>query len=326
MNSSFYQLNPESVMNAAEKAGFQVTGEFTQLNSYENRVFDIRLETMGTNEADRIIAKFYRPGRWSLATIQDEHDFLFDLAKEGIKAVPPLHIKNAINQQSSIIEFAGLYVSFFPKIKARMPEEILIKDFPSIGRLMARIHNIGSHKNASHRIDIGNDAWDNLDLLQKWVAPEVIHRYNQAAECILEFLFSRLDDDQFIRIHGDCHRGNLLNNGSEYFIVDFDDFCNGPEIQDFWMLLGGDFDSEEREAFVAGYEELREFPYWQMNLIEPLRGLRIINYAAWIAKRWEDPSFPRLFPEFNSYRYWAEEVEALEKIAWKIEETVENLF
>ncbi len=320
MNSSFYQLNPESVMNAAEQAGFLVTGEFTQLNSYENRVFDIRLETNTADESDRVIAKFYRPGRWSLNSIQDEHDFLFDLSKEGIKAVPPLQIKNSINQHSSIIQFDGLYVAFFPKIKARMPEEILIKDFPTIGRLLARIHNIGSQKSAKNRIQIGSDAWGNLHLLQKWVAPEVIHRYNQAAENTLDFLFSRLDYDQFIRIHGDCHRGNLLNNGSEFFIVDFDDFSNGPEIQDFWMLLGGDLDNEERDAFVSGYEELREFPYWQTELIEPLRALRIINYAAWIAKRWEDPSFPRLFPEFNSYRYWAEEVEALERISWQIDQ------
>lgn len=307
-------------MNAAEYAGFQVTGEFTQLNSYENRVFDIQLENHSHTEIDRVIAKFYRPARWSKETIEDEHEFLFDLKSEGISAVAPLTIKNSIDRHSTIILHEGIFVSFFPKIKARMPQEILLPDFPSVGRLLARIHNIGSQKASTHRIEIGSDAWDNLKLLQNWIAPEVIHRYNQASENILDFLFEKLDFEQFIRIHGDCHRGNLLHDGKQFFIVDFDDFCNGPEIQDFWMLLGGEFDNAEQNAFVQGYEELREFPYWQMELIDPLRGLRIINYAAWIAKRWNDPSFPRLFPEFNTYRYWAEEVEALEKISWKIDQ------
>lgn len=311
-------------MDATECAGFQVTGEFNQLNSYENRVFDIQLEMRNETSNDRMIAKFYRPGRWDLQTINDEHEFLFDLQSEGISAIAPLKIKNTVNQHSTIILHDGIYVSFFPKVKARMPQEILLKDYPAIGRLLARIHNIGAQKSAQHRMEIGSDAWSNLDLLQSWIAPEVIRRYNQSAENILNYLFSRLDYETFIRIHGDCHRGNLLDNGQEFFIVDFDDFSNGPEIQDFWMLLGGEIESAEKDAFVLGYEELREFPYWQMELIEPLRGLRIINYAAWIAKRWNDPSFPRLFPEFNTYRYWAEEVEALEKISWKIDQSAEE--
>jgi Ser/Thr protein kinase RdoA (MazF antagonist) len=131
-----------------------------------------------------------------------------------------------------------------------------------------------------------------------------------------------LDDlliyQEFIRIHGDCHKGNLLHNGQQFFLVDFDDFCTGPVIQDFWMLLSGDGEEaeREREEILQGYEELREFPHHQWEWVPFLRGLRIISYAGWIAKRWEDPSFPRLFPEFNTYSYWAEEVEALEKIAW----------
>ncbi len=319
-SSSFYNLDPEKVLLAAEQAGFSPTGEFTQLNSYENRVFDIKLEEALKDAAQtkNVIAKFYRPQRWSRAAIEEEHEFLISLKNEGIPAVAPL-----LHNGSSILEVDDMFVSFFPKVLGRMPQEFLDGELKKVGRLMAQVHNVGARKEALHRPVLDSSyygGWDTLDFLEDWIAPEVRDRYVRVAEDILYAIDDTFNPEEFIRIHGDCHKGNLLNNGQQFFLVDFDDFVNGPVIQDFWMLLSGDEDQldDEKYQIIEGYEELREFPDHQWNMIPMLRGLRIISYAGWIAKRWEDPSFPRLFPEFNTFSYWAEEVEALEKIAWKI--------
>ncbi|MFP5518785.1 MAG: serine/threonine protein kinase [Bdellovibrionia bacterium] len=310
---SFYQLHPDRVLHVAEQVGFLPTGEFTQLNSYENRVFDIKLE-----EGNSVIAKFYRPQRWSKEAILEEHEFLFDLKKEGIHAVAPLIVEGG----SSVVQDQGMNVAFFPKIRARMPQELSSKELEQVGILLARLHNIGAQKTAQHRPTMDTSyygGWHTLEFLENWISAEVRERYLDAASFLLETIDEHVDVSEFQRIHGDCHKGNLLHTGSEFFLVDFDDFANGPIIQDFWMLLsGGDDSAEELKALTYGYEELREFPQHQLDWIPLLRGQRIISYAGWIAKRWNDPSFPRLFPEFNSFSYWAEETEALEKIAWSI--------
>lgn len=316
--ASFYNLDPEKVLQAAEQAGFYPTGEFTQLNSYENRVFDLKLEEP-VNGVRNVIAKFYRPHRWSKEAILAEHEFLLELKNEGIPAVAPL----IQSHDTTLAEIDGMYTAFFPKVLGRMPQEFLKGELQKVGRLMAQVHNIGSRKAAPSRPTLDTSyygGWDTLDYLQDWITPEVRRRYTEAAELILHGIDDIFDPSEFIRIHGDCHKGNLLSNGQQFFLVDFDDFVNGPVIQDFWMLLSGDDDSldEEKYQIIEGYEELREFPDHQWKWIPMLRGLRIISYAGWIARRWDDPSFPRLFPEFNSYTYWAEEVEALEKIAWKV--------
>lgn len=311
---SFYQLDPEAVMSAAEDAGFEPTGEFTQLNSYENRVFDVSLE-----DRSHVIAKFYRPGRWSRETILEEHEFLLDLQAEGIHAVAPLPQKNGVTLSSQ----GGLWTAFFPKVRGRLPDELLDADLVKVGRLLARVHNVGARRTARHRpvFDTSyHGGWPTLDRLEDWIAPEVKSRYVDAAEHILEVIDETFDPSRFSRIHGDCHRGNLLNNGQEFFLIDFDDFVIGPAVQDFWMLLSGDTETlaREQDLLLEGYSELREFPEEQWDWIPLLRGLRILMYSGWIAQRWEDPSFPRLFPDFETYSYWAKETEALEKIAWSI--------
>lgn len=323
--SSFYQLNPDTVLAACEEAGFHPTGEFIQLNSYENRVFDIRLEA--GQEIQRVIGKFYRPQRWSRDAILEEHLFMRDLENEGVPVVAPLRLKN--NQ--TLIDFNGLVVGFFPKFVGRMPDEFLGGDLFQMGRRLALLHNIGNRKKFSYRPELGYDPAPeiNLEFLQQWISPEVRQRYEEAVNIILDFLSDNLEFDNYLRIHGDCHRGNLLqrkltSNSSEFFFVDFDDCMMGPEVQDFWMLFSGDEFERERDLIISGYEELRSFPKQQLPLIPGLRGLRIFNYAAWIALRWQDPSFPRIFPHFNSYTYWAEETEALEKIAWSLDETNES--
>ncbi len=320
--TSFYQLDPDLVLAATEEAGFTPTGEFTQLNSYENRVFDIRLEpnSKDPEAMNRVIAKFYRPGRWSAEALQEEHEFLFDLQKEGVPVIAPLLQRNKKSTQF----IKGMFVTFFPKFSGRMPEEFLENDLYQVGRRLAQIHNVGARHHFQHRAVLTEapfSTWDNLDLLSRWVAPEMWPRYEKAAIQIIEALEDNLNPKNFIRIHGDCHRGNLLmrpliTGQKEYFFVDFDDCALGPEVQDFWMLFSGSDLAEEQEMILSGYQELRKFQASQWEWVPLLRGLRIFSYSAWIARRWSDPSFPKLFPNFETYTFWAEETEALEKIAW----------
>lgn len=312
----FYSLTPNDVMGALESQGFQPTGLFVQLNSYENRVFDVQLE-----DKTRVVTKFYRPGRWSLETILEEHEFLADLTAEGLPAVAPLPLKN----RSTAAEHQGMYFTVFPKAMGRMIDELQIKDFHKIGRNLAQMHNVGEQRESHFRPQLSAESygWDNLPRLKDWVAPEVRHRYFAAAEEVLDQLDHLLPNFRYFRIHGDCHRGNILrtdrpNEESLFFFIDFDDFCIGPAVQDLWMLLSAAEDTEEGQieldTLLDGYREFRHFNDDELELIPWLRGLRIIHYATWIARRWEDPSFPRLFPQFKDFNYWARETEALEKI------------
>ncbi len=331
---NFFNLQPHDVMIACEELNLFPTGGFLQLNSFENRVFDIKLEQpiLLSEEMDdffkanvntqSVIAKFYRPNRWSKDCIQEEHDFLTDLAKDGIPAILPL----TINGQT-IFEKDGIYIALFPKVRGKMPDELNKNDFVQIGSLLARLHNVGARKSSVHRPTLDTDyygGWPTLDDLSDLIAPEVSHRYLAAAEQILfcyEDLCNEFSSDLFHRIHGDAHRGNLLSTGvatgSSFFMLDFDDFCMGPAVQDFWMLLSGEGSEleEQKSLLMQGYEQFRDFDDAQWELVLPLRGMRIISYAGWIAKRWDDPSFPKIFPEFGTYKYWAEETEELEKIA-----------
>lgn len=299
-------------MDTLEDCGFRPTGEYVQQNSYENRVFEILLEE-GSRMAPRLIVKVYRPGRWSRAQILEEHQFTTELSEHGLTTAPPV----ALIKNQTLGETQGLLFAVFPKMQGRLLQEVNPEILTQLGRILAQIHNVGqtARSLARHRLD---DNLNPLLTLQQWVAPEVWSRYEAAALAILEELQDRLHPASFLRIHGDFHRGNILHRGpGDWVIIDFDDFMVGPAIQDFWMLLSGENQTAELDCLRTGYEELREFPDGEIELIPLLRGLRIMSYAAWIARRWEDPVFPQLFPQFRDYVYWAEEVEALEKIAWR---------
>lgn len=307
-------------MDTLEELGFYPTGEYAQLNSYENRVFEIALEKDSAEQA-KIIVKVYRPHRWSKKQILEEHQFTQELFDHDILTVPPLQLSTG----TTLAEFHGLQFAVFPRFQGRMLQEIVPADLRKFGSLLARLHNVGAQQPARSRIqmDVETYGYANLNLLRDWVAPEVWSRYQAAAERICAQLENHLETENFIRIHGDFHRGNLLLNDlpgeiPRLAVVDFDDFVMGPPVQDFWMLLSGDTDSFENEMdlLCAGYEEFRDFPYEQIDLIPGLRGLRIISYAAWIARRFDDPVFPQLFPQFRDYVYWAEETEALERLSW----------
>ncbi len=315
MKNQFYDLQPNLILSTAEKHGFLPTGELIQLNSYENRVFEIKLENR-----DSIIAKYYRPGRWSTKTILDEHLFTSELQKESIEVASALMLKN----NSTLDTIDEIHYAFFDKVRGRMVQELTLPHFKKLGRWLARLHNVGSLRQAEHRANIGpmnDNKWLHLERMLSMVAPEVVNRYENASVEIFERLDEALENFDFIRLHGDLHRGNILEDSTgEFVMVDFDDMINGPAVQDFWMLMpSSDLkDSPEFETLIECYSELREFPYEQLELIPLLRGYRIITYAMWIMNRWQDPSFPRLFPDFGSYSYWAEETENLEKILFQL--------
>lgn len=324
--SPFDALDPELILTAAEHAGYIPTGETIQLNSYENRVFEIRVEPGGNKNSTEtpvkaVIAKFYRPGRWSLPTIQEEHSFLADLRSDGIPAVAPL---------LPAFQHGAFITAVFPKVMARMPQEMFADDLKTVGRLLARLHNCGARQRFHHRpqLDAETYGYSALSRLQRFVYPELWSRYRDAAESLCEYLEDELKTSSFIRIHGDCHKGNLLRTDPtggarpEFFFVDFDDCCSGPPVQDFFMLLSGAVEvdetaEEELDTLLDGYEELRAVPR-NLYLLEALRGLRILHYAGWIAARWSDPFFPSLFPGFfgsrDSYNWWLDETIRLEQI------------
>ncbi len=312
--TSFYQLTPDFVLNAVEKSGWPLTGEFLQLNSYENRVYSLR-----TENKEQVIAKFYRTGRWSEAAIREEHEFLEECLSAGVSVVAPLKQKN----HDTLSNHDGLWCAVFPKARGRMPQEFHLDELTQLGRVIARLHNVGAQGTCPERpvIDAQHMGHDALDVIAPLLPYQLKDRYLQSANNLLELLDDQLEPKKFQRIHGDCHRGNVLQTddpgkAKEFFLLDFDDFGWGPVAQDLWMLFRHDEDDvdDEIDAFLKGYTELRDFDEDELHLMGPLRGLRILHYAAWIARRWQDPSFPQLFPQFGTDGYWFEELTAIEKL------------
>ncbi len=309
MSNTFYSLTPDRVIKALENSGFSVTGHYMVLNSYENRVYDLKLE----DEA-HIIVKFYRPGRWSLEQIKEEHQFLFDLAADEIPVCAPLTFSDGKTIQNS----EGIYFAVWPRTGGRIPEELSDADMINIGRLLGRIHNNGASKEIRYRLKLTGEAYgiNSLKYLtdNSFLPSNCIRKYSDAVNEIVKVYESLISDVPFNRIHGDCHLGNLLKRDGSFFFLDFDDFLAGPAVQDIWMLISSRDKNFQRELdlFLLGYREFRNFENSWLKLIEPLRGLRYINYAAWIARRWSDPAFPHIFPHFGTEEYWEKETSDLE--------------
>jgi Ser/Thr protein kinase RdoA (MazF antagonist) len=309
MSNSFYNLTPDRVIEAVEKSGFSITGHYMVLNSYENRVYDLKLE-----DDTHIIVKFYRPGRWTLEQIREEHQFLFDLSDDEIPVCTPLTFSDG----KTIHEAEGVFFAIWPRTGGRIPEELTDSDMISIGRLLGRIHNNGASKEIEHRLKLTGEAYgfNSLKYLTEnsFLPAQCIKRYSEAVNEIVTIYNSLIPDVPFHRIHGDCHLGNLLKRDEAFFFLDFDDFLVGPAVQDIWMLLSSRDNNSQRELnlFLQGYREFRDFENSWLKLIEPLRGLRYINYAAWIARRWNDPAFPQIFPHFGTEEYWEKETSDLQ--------------
>jgi Ser/Thr protein kinase RdoA (MazF antagonist) len=309
-DAPYSNLSPEAVLDALEAAGFRCDGRALALNSYENRVYQIGIE-----DGEPVVAKFYRPGRWTDAAILEEHAFALELAAQEIPVVPPL-----LRDGTSLHVHAGFRYAIFRRRGGRWPELGTQEEREWVGRFLGRIHRVGRAARFQHRPrldleELGRNARD-LVLDGDWMPDYLAVKYEDVTEEILIDVEARAagwGGAALGRIHGDCHRGNILWTDAGPHFVDLDDCRTGPAIQDLWMLLSGgqqEMRSEMRD-FLAGYEQFMPFDRSELALIEPLRALRMIHYAAWLARRWHDPAFPKAFPWFSEPRYWEEHVRAL---------------
>ncbi|MBN2038914.1 MAG: serine/threonine protein kinase [Spirochaetes bacterium] len=309
MNNFFFDLTPDIVIKAVEKCGLNPTGHCMALNSYENRVYDLRLD-----DGTHIVSKFYRPGRWTKEQIQEEHDFLLELQADEIQVCAPIRFPDG----ETIHKIEDIYYAIWPRTGGRIQDELSDEMVEMLGRLLARIHNNGSSKKSAHRISLTGRTYglEPLAFLEEnnFLPSHCITRYRNAVNEVVEIYETLSKDVPFHRIHGDCHLGNLLNGTNGFFFLDFDDFLTGPAVQDVWMLVPAR-DREglrQRQIFIDAYRLFRDFDNSWLRLIEPLRSLRYIKYASWIARRWDDPAFPAAFPHFGTVQYWENETADLE--------------
>jgi Ser/Thr protein kinase RdoA (MazF antagonist) len=310
--ATFFALTPDRVLDAVEVGGLRSTGRCLPLRAFENRVYEVELE-----DERRLILKFYRPGRWSRETILDEHRFLLDLAEAEVPAVAPLDLGNG----QTLNEVEGILYAAFPKVRGRTLDELDAENRRRIGRTIGRMHAVGAARPAPHRprLDVQRYIHEPLEVIAKgnFMPENIWPRYRDVAVRIAEAAAPLLAAVKPQRIHGDLHYGNILWT-PDPVMVDFDDCLMGPPVQDLWLLSRGfdeDARKKAREDLIEGYELFREFDRSTLPLAEPLRAMRIIYMSGWIARRWEDPSFPPAFPNFKDVRYWMQEYEVLVGIA-----------
>jgi len=326
----FETLTPDVVLDALESVGLRGDGRLTALSSYENRVYQVQLE-----DGTAVVAKFYRPERWSDAQIQEEHDFAAELMAAEIPAVGPLKLLG-----ETLHHFGGFAFSASPRRGGRAPELDDGEVLEWIGRFLARIHTVGAKKPFASRprLDVQSFGVESMQwLLEHDKVPlDVQSAWTKVCQNAIDLVATHpvltrangqngLDDSgvAVLRLHGDCHPGNILWTpadaapaaGPGPHFVDLDDARMGPAVQDLWMLLSGDRSQRTRQlgALVDGYEQFRDFDRRELALIEPLRTLRLIHYSAWLARRWDDPTFPVNFPWFGSSDYWQGQVQMLEE-------------
>ena len=308
MLNNFLQILPEVIFDAVETLGGRCTGRFFTLNALENRVYDVEME-----EGPHVVIKFYRPGRWSRATIQAEHDFLEALSDSEIPVVCPL----TDDSGQSIFEVTGVMFAIFPKRPGRLEPELSKEQLTRLGRFLARLHNVGATVTDAPRLRLDSETYgrEPLEFLKHghFVPMELASRFQTIAGEICAVITPRFAGANYILLHGDCHSGNILWNRDDPYFIDFDDMLYAPPVQDIWMLTGGDdeYGNERRRILLEAYEQIRVFDMTTLQLIEPLRALLMIYFSAWIARRWEDYAFKMAFPDFGTEHYWQEQIEAL---------------
>ena len=311
----YASLTPDRILDALESVGLRGDGRLLALNSYENRVYLVNLE-----DAPPVVAKFYRPLRWTDAQILEEHAFVAELAEREIPAVAPL-----ASDGKTLHLFEGFRFATYPKCGGRTPELDDPATLEWMGRFIGRLHAIGAIVPFATRptLDVATfgDEPRAFLLAHDFVPPDLVDAYRTVSEMALagvRHCFDRAGAVRTLRLHGDCHAGNVLWTQDGPHFVDFDDARMGPAVQDLWMLLSGDRAAMTRQLsdVLAGYEDFHDFDARELHLIEALRTLRLIHYAAWIARRWNDPAFPAAFPWFNTPRYWQDRIlELREQIA-----------
>jgi Ser/Thr protein kinase RdoA (MazF antagonist) len=317
----YSRLTPDLVLNAIDSAGLRTDGRLFALNSYENRVYQAGLE-----DGTLVIAKFYRPGRWTDAQILEEHAFAHELAHAEIPVVAPLSFDGR-----TLLEADGFRFALFPRKGGRAPELEDAATLEWLGRFIGRIHAVGGAKAFAHRpaLDLETFGVEPREFLLSsgFIPAELLEPWRQVSALALEGVqacYARAGKIEALRVHGDCHPSNVLWTpdsgnapGGPHF-VDLDDARMAPAVQDLWMLVSGDRATMSRQLghLLAGYEDFREFDDRELNLVEALRTLRLIHYCAWLARRWDDPAFPIAFPFFGTPRYWQDRIlELREQVA-----------
>ena len=314
MEHPYAGLTPDAVLDAASSAGLRPDGRLLSLNSYENRVYQVYLEE-GSPEGVACVLKFYRPGRWSKAQIDEEHAFARELEEREVPVVAPL----------KCVEFGGFAVAVYPRRGGRTPNLEDPKALEWIGRFIGRIHAVGALSPFKVRPSLNMETFGTeprewllrhasipADVLDSWKA------VTEQALSAVKNSYVRAGKTKAIRLHGDCHPGNILWTGDGPHFVDLDDARMGPAVQDLWMLLSGERGQQGGQIrdVLAGYEQFMAFDRQELHLVEALRTLRLIHYSYWIARRWDDPAFPAAFPWFGTQRYWQDRIlELKEQIA-----------
>lgn len=319
-------LTPDAVIDAVEHCGYWSDARILALNSYENRVYQVGIE-----DGEPLIVKFYRPDRWSQEQIQEEHDFLFELEAAEFPVVAPLRNDSG----NSLHEYLGFAMALFPRRGGHAPELDNLDDLLVLGRFMGRMHSVGATRPFQHRpaLSLHDYAISSAGFLleREFIPADLRPAYSSLSRDLIEKMQAASRDWQShaaIRLHGDCHPGNILYRDEHAFFVDYDDCRSGPAIQDLWMLLSGDRQQKlaQLAEIVDGYNEFHDFPVRQLPLIETLRTMRMMHYSAWLARRWHDPAFPMHFPWFNTDRYWASHILELREQMVALDEAPLELF
>jgi Ser/Thr protein kinase RdoA (MazF antagonist) len=301
------KLTPDTVIDAVESAGYLSDARLLALNSYENRVYQVGIE-----DGEPIIAKFYRPQRWTLEQIQEEHSFSAELVDAEISVVAPMVDEDG----NSLHHYQGFSFALFKRRGGYPPELDNMDNLLVLGRTLGRIHAVGRSSHFQHRqaITVERMLTECREfLLQSFIPRALVPAYESLSADLLKLvtqIYAEVGEQDTIRVHGDCHVGNILWRDNVAHFVDLDDCCTAPAVQDLWMFLSGERHHRQLQIseLVEGYSEFCDFDPRQLRWIEALRTLRIIHYAAWLARRWSDPAFPRSFTWFNTERYWADHI------------------
>jgi len=307
---AFEPLTPDTVLTAVEDSlGLRCTNLCRPLNSYINRVYELQSE-----DGPGLIAKFYRPGRWSKDSLQDEHDFLLELAEAEIPVVGPL----AMRGKETLAEAMGIHFAVFPKKGGRSFDEFNDDQWPELGRLLARAHLIGAKHAPRDRITLSpsKSTQQNLDYIinGNFIPPELVDSFTEQADQLISLINPLFEQVEMIRIHGDCHFSNIMHRPEEpMYLIDLDDMAVGPPVHDFWMLLPGFLSDSlvEVDMFLEGYEVFRDFDRRTLRLIEPLRAMRFIHYITWCAHQVAEDGLSRVATDFGSQAYWQQEIRDL---------------
>jgi Ser/Thr protein kinase RdoA (MazF antagonist) len=313
------KLTPDTVIDAVESAGYLCDARLLALNSYENRVYQVGIE-----DDTPLIAKFYRPERWSVDQIQEEHQFSFELQDADISVVAPLRNESGL----SLHRHQEFMFALFPRRGGYPPELDNLDNLLVLGRTLGRIHQVGRSSVFAHRVEMNVEqmvARSREFLLEHFIPDALEPAYRTLTDDLLQAvseIYASVDSASMIRVHGDCHVGNILWRDDCAHFVDLDDCCMAPAIQDLWMFLNGEPHDKrlQMSELVEGYREFSDFDARELRWIEALRTMRLIHYAAWLGRRWQDPAFPKSFTWFNSERYWAEHILELREQLFALQE------